>query len=307
MKRHSLRLTGPRAKGARLSALAMRDLLDAVINGARHAVRLRVDGHGLTGQPPSWVERISDLEVLPLQAGSTLVILEAPSLASAAPERFSQADFLLALDPDATCIDVMEESLADALAADQTSERYDAGLLRTFAGFSRMWRHGVDCIELDGGSHPVRLDAAATSRLETLQRAIPQDQRVDVVGKLDQLHHSKRMFTLRTDDGKDVRGLAGDDIRVDDLGALFGQRARVSGVARFRASGDPFVVEADLVEAEAGVSSVFSRSPRPILPATDTRTLNRTQGPRSGVAAIFGRWPGEETDEEVQALLDELS
>ena len=135
----------------------------------------------------------------------------------------------------------------------------------------------------------------------------PPDQRVDVVGKLDQLHHSKRMFTLQTDNGKDVRGLAGDDVRVDDLGALFGQRARVSGVARFRASGDPFVVEADLVEPEPGTSSVFSRLPRPLLPATDARALSRSQGPRSGVAAIFGRWPGEETDEEVQVLLDELS
>ena len=285
----------------------MRDLLDTVISAARHAVRLRVDGHGLTGQPPTWVERISDIELLPLEAGSTQVILEAPTLAAAAPERFSQADFILALNPDATCLDVMEESLADALAADPTSDRYDAGLLKTFAGFSKMWRHGIECVELDGGSRSVRLDSAATSKLETLQRAIPADQRVDVVGKLDQLHHSKRMFTLRTDDGKDVRGMAGDDVRLDELGALFGQRARISGTARFRASGDTLMVEADLIEAESGASSVFSRAPRPLLPLTDTRSLSRPQGSRSGVAAIFGRWPGDETDEEVQAMLDELS
>jgi hypothetical protein len=285
----------------------MRDLLDTVISAARHAVRLRVDGRGLAGQPPTWVERISDIELLPLEAGSTQVVLEAPTLAAAAPERFSQADFILALDPDDTCIDVLEESLADALAADPTSERYDAGLLKTFSGFSRMWRHGIECVELDGGSRTVRLDSAATSKMETLQRAIPPDQRVDVVGKLDQLHHSKRMFTLRTDDGKDVRGLAGDDVRVDDLGALFGQRARISGVARFRASGETLMVEADLIDAESGTSSVFSRAPKPLLPVTDTRALSRPQGPRSGVAAIFGRWPGDETDEEVQALLDELS
>jgi hypothetical protein len=307
MKRHAIRLTGPRAKGARISALALRDLLDTLIASARHAVRLRVDGRGLAGQPPTWVERISDVEVLPLEAGSTQVVVEAPTLAEAAPERFSQADFLLDLDPESTCIDVMEESLADALAGNTASERFDAGLLKTFSGFARLWRYGIEAVELEGGLHSVRLDAGATNRLETFQRTIPADQHVVVVGKLDQLHHSRRMFTLRTDDGKDVRGLAGDDVRLEEFGPLFGQRASISGVARFRPSGETLLVEADVIEPAAAMPSIFSRAPKPLLPTGDSRALNRAQGPRSGVAAIFGRWPGEESDEEVIALLDEMS
>jgi hypothetical protein len=239
MKRHTIHLTGPRAKGARLSAGALRELLDTLLASARHAVRLRVDGRGLTGQPPVWIERISEVDVLPLEAGSTNVIVEAPTLSEAAPDRFLQADFLLDIDAQATCIDVMEESLADALAEDSASERYDAGLLKTFSGFSRLWRHGIECLELDGGNRPVRLDAAATARIEKLQREIPADQQVVVVGKLDQLHHSRRMFTLRTDDGKDVRGLAGDSVRLEDLGALFGHRASVRRRPLSRLGRDP--------------------------------------------------------------------
>jgi hypothetical protein len=33
----------------------------------------------------------------------------------------------------------------------------------------------------------------------------------------------------------------------------------------------------------------------------------RPQGPRSGINAIFGAWPGDETDDEVFAMLEEMS
>lgn len=39
----------------------------------------------------------------------------------------------------------------------------------------------------------------------------------------------------------------------------------------------------------------------------DPRTLHQPQGPDSGINAIIGRWPGDESDEEIIALLDELS
>jgi hypothetical protein len=31
------------------------------------------------------------------------------------------------------------------------------------------------------------------------------------------------------------------------------------------------------------------------------------QGPRSGINAIFGRWPGDESDEEIMEALERLS
>ncbi len=307
MRRHTLRLVGPRAQGARLSATIFRDALDALIAGARHAVRLRVDGRGLTGQPPAWLERVSEIDVLPLEAGSTVIALEAPTLAEAAPERFSQLDFVLGLDPTLTSVDVMEESLSDALSDNAGSERFDAGLLKTLAGFGRLWRHGIEHLELDGHRGTIRLDSRGTAKLETLEKAMPPDQRVVVVGKLDQLHHSRRMFTIRTDDGKDVRGVAGEHVALDELGNMFGRRAAVSGVARFRPSGDVLLVDADAIDLDQGTTSVFSRVPKPLFPAMDVKSLSRPQGPKSGISAIFGSWPGDETDEETLAILDEIS
>jgi uncharacterized protein (DUF433 family) len=39
----------------------------------------------------------------------------------------------------------------------------------------------------------------------------------------------------------------------------------------------------------------------------ETAGLRQPQGSRSGVNAVIGRWPGEESDEEIAAALRELS
>lgn len=39
----------------------------------------------------------------------------------------------------------------------------------------------------------------------------------------------------------------------------------------------------------------------------DLEALRVPQGPYTGINAIIGKWPGDESDEEIQALLEELS
>ena len=48
-------------------------------------------------------------------------------------------------------------------------------------------------------------------------------------------------------------------------------------------------------------------NPPPLGAELDTARLHKPQGPRSGVSAVFGKWPGEETDEEFEELLKESS
>ncbi|MGH7149812.1 MAG: hypothetical protein ACREIU_03900, partial [Planctomycetota bacterium] len=57
----------------------------------------------------------------------------------------------------------------------------------------------------------------------------------------------------------------------------------------------------------AGDISIWSEEPRPLEARLDVRELTEPQGLQSGVNAIFGRWPGEEPDEEIASALEELS
>jgi hypothetical protein len=49
------------------------------------------------------------------------------------------------------------------------------------------------------------------------------------------------------------------------------------------------------------------RLSRPIVGDFDPAILHQPQGPDSGINAIIGKWPGDESDEEILALLEELS
>jgi hypothetical protein len=46
---------------------------------------------------------------------------------------------------------------------------------------------------------------------------------------------------------------------------------------------------------------------RPLVRRLDIAALHQPQGPDSGINAIIGKWPGDESEEEILALLEELS
>jgi hypothetical protein len=56
-------------------------------------------------------------------------------------------------------------------------------------------------------------------------------------------------------------------------------------------------------EAEADQQT----SRRPLVRKLDLKALHQPQGPDTGINAIMGKWPGDESEEEILALLEELS
>jgi hypothetical protein len=71
-------------------------------------------------------------------------------------------------------------------------------------------------------------------------------------------------------------------------------------------SGAVLRVEADDVRAGEGNLALWSSAPRPALAALDTRALRRSQGPRSGVSAVFGQWRSDESDDVFEQAISEL-
>jgi len=302
-----LQLTGEGMRGTRVDALLLRDLLDAVVEGTRGAVRLRMEGRSSArGTPPSWLDRASAFDVVAIEDGSTEVLLEATTLARAVPEQFQQIQMFGGIDGSLSCLDLFGASLGDAVAAKPDSDLYDDHLLDTFGSLRRVFEHGVQKIHVLGAER-LTVDEPATGSLEALKRNLPPDQRVVVVGKLDALRHGDRMFTLVLDDSRVVRGVVTPSVDLDVLGTLWGKRARVAGLSKFRPSGAVLRIEAESVVEAEGDLSLFTSMPRPLLGDLDLRSLHQPQGPRSGLAAIVGKWPGDESDEEIAELLAELS
>jgi hypothetical protein len=300
---------GPGALGVRIDGALLRDLLDVVVDGCQQVVRLSVEGRSTAqGKPPAWLERAAAFELVGLHEGSTVLVVEAPSLAEAAPQHFGQPDVFRTVDPTRSCLDLLEESVRDAVAGRPESDAYDDGLIKTFEEFSRVLRHGVEAVELGDGA-PVRIDGGSVEALGRLRRAIHSAQHVRVAGKLDVLRHSGRMFTLVLESGIHVRGVVtGESVDLSALGELWGQDVVVTGVAKFRPSGSVLRIEAVSIEcADARDLSLWNAEPRPIFGVLDNRVLRRPQGPRSGVNAVFGQLADVESDDDIIEALDRLS
>jgi len=309
--KYSLRLLGPGAPGARISAGVLKAVLDVLTEGARGALRLRTEGRSAArGTIPGWLARAADFDVLGFKPGSTTIEFEAPTLAEAAPDRFLQGDLLLDLSPAESCLGLLQGSLVEALEGRADSELFDDALLDRFERFGELLSREITAIEmtngLPGSRSRVTVDGERIANVRRLRRETPPEQRVRVAGWLDAIRHSDRMFTLKLESGVTLRGVA-EDVPTDVLTSLFGKKAVVSATAVFRPSGKVLRLEADYIEPAGEDFSFWSREPRAVGGAPEPRELRQSQGPRSGLNAIIGRWPGVESDAEVAAALEELS
>ena len=75
----------------------------------------------------------------------------------------------------------------------------------------------------------------------------------------------------------------------------------------YRPDGQLLRLDADLIEAGANESAFWSRVPRANGRKLDPNEILQPQTPTSGIANIIGKWPGDETDEEIERALKELS
>jgi hypothetical protein len=200
------------------------------------------------------------------------------------------------------------DSLLEALQGKEDSDLFDEALLSRFEDLNEVFSRDVEAIELTDG-RTRKTDLTITSErianVRRLRRATPPEQSVRVAGWLDAIRHSDRMFTLKLETGPTLRGVA-ESVSPDVLASLFGKKAMVSGTAVFRPSGSVLRIEAHHIEPAGADIAFWSVEPSPLWGGAEP-ALRQPQGPRSGINAIIGQWPGDETDEQIARALEELS
>ncbi|MFG0335295.1 MAG: hypothetical protein ACF8TS_18200, partial [Maioricimonas sp. JB049] len=88
---------------------------------------------------------------------------------------------------------------------------------------------------------------------------------------------------------------------------LLNSRVLVRGTAVFRPSGRLLRVDADALDLSTDESDIWSRMPTAAVEKLDESQLRKRQGARTGMAAILGKWPGDESDKQISEALEQLS
>ena len=308
----TITLTSDEHYGRRLPPLALAHALSAIPKVVRQSISMAFRGRsGVRGPRPQWLKAASDLRFIDHQGEDASVLyFEAPTLGEAAHELYEQQELWSSRpDPSLTGLDLFGDVVRDVARHNKDSDRFDESLLRHLIGFTNVLNGSFRELRLDT-THKDRtsaiINAEVLSAAREFQATTPMPQRVRVVGTLDMIRASTQSFALRLDDGQEVRGVL-ESGSIVQAATHLNQRVLVLGQAIYRASGHLLRIDAEEIELAGDESSFWSRIPPARSKHFDLKQVLREQGNKKGVAAVFGQWPGDETDEEINAWLEEIS
>jgi hypothetical protein len=299
--------------GRRVPACALARVLAFLADAVRLSVRMAFEGRSKARGPrPDWLRAAADIRFIDHTGEEeTVLSFEAPTLGEAAARLYEQREGWPAwLAAEDTGFDLFGDVLSDVAAQNADSERFDRPLLDEIARFRRAPYSTFTEMAVTARRYPPGRAALLTPGIaqcaQSLSTNTPPPQRVRVVGKLNTIRAGTQTFRVALDDGEEVRGvlIEGD---ITEIGRLRGQRVTVLGEAVYRPSGRVLRVDAEQVTATADTGSFFSTIPKRTPRHFDLRDVLRGQRHKAGVAAVFGKWPGDETDEQVEQALRELS
>jgi len=109
-------------------------------------------------------------------------------------------------------------------------------------------------------------------------------------------------MAIRLDDGTEFRcAVINDEV---DLGQYGGREITVLGKAIYRPTGTVLRLDVEHILDTTVGRTAYSQVPLSFERSHPRNSLRQTE--KRGVSAIFGTWPGDETDEELLDVLAEL-
>jgi hypothetical protein len=281
-------------------------LLQRLEATAKPSVRMALEGTSASvGATPAWLERCVDIRTVGFseRQGRSVLHLKAPRLGEAAPKLFEQDSlFPIIASPDDTALQILNKIAQEVRRENPGSDLYDSSLLRKFSQWKTLFEGELKDIEFpDSLDSP--FDISVAENAKALSDQTPSPRQVRIVGKLDMVRHSTRSFELLLSSGEAVRGVLVDGTP-ELLQKHFGEEITILGKAIYRASGSLLRLDASEILTTTEGRNVFSTVPLPF--ASSRRIDSKLQTSKSGVAAFFGIWPGQETDSDLLAAVAEI-
>lgn len=268
------------------------------------------------GRAPEWLNRAADIRYVGHQGdGQTELLFEAPTLGDSAGEIYEQKElfeeFSTRPSENDTGFDLLGDVLCDVKSRNSDSAHFDSPLLARLMRFEKVFKkspfHDVTFISRRHTKRkPASMSPSIIDSAKSLLGKTPASQRVRLVGQLDGMEASTQRFSVLLDSGEKVFGVFSDE-QLDSINELWRQRVLVLGTAVYRPSGKLLRVDADEVTLTEETGKFFSTIPQPRREHFDLRETIRSQQQKKGLAAIMGKWPGDESDDEIALALKELS
>lgn len=308
----TITLTSDEHFGRKVPSRAFGEILRVIPDAVRYSVRMAFEARSrATGKRPDWLAAASDIRFLDHSGeDQTVLHFESPRLGDVAKSLYAQREFWPTRpDPNDTGFDLLGDVVADIAAGNADSERFDRPLLQLLERFKSGLNKSFQRLEWTGTRYPVSkpsvitpavIDAARRLSVET-----PRPEAIRIVGTLDMIRVSTNAFAIKLEGGDEARAVLTNG-EVANLTDFLKRDVLVLGKAVYRSSGNLLRIDAEEVVPAADRDRFFAAIPKSSRPRYDLRAVLREQQHKRGIAAVIGKWPGDETDEEIERALKEL-
>ena len=311
--RYMVKLLGLKTPEGTIPLMALKEISDALLCGSERALRLSVEGASVRkGKIPGWLRKSLEFTITGISKGSTVLEIEAPTLAQAAPEQVQQQTLWYTLpDPEDTALSLLSRSIKDATSDQLESEYYDRGVLTALLSFEAPLKKYISMLEVNSETKQrdnFKVGHVELEKISRMKAETPVPRAVVLAGAFNLIEHTQGRFHLTLKDGRNIPGEADLSFVTHELmRTLWGKRVTVKGTAHFNPSGKVRFIEAQIIKPFEPGEEVFENILEISSPHSVVEEQKRKQQLRSPLKEIWGQWPGEESIDEILSQLREMS
>lgn len=216
---------------------------------------------------------------------------------------FIEKTSLNTLTPMALVIKTFTEALSD----NEDKNLIDEPLIDELIKFRKFFTTDTEKILLTNRSTipAIEFSRKEIDKIESLYKSIPSPQKTVVAGVVDEMKFSREQVILTTADHKKIVVVVAKDL-FKELKEYFGQEIAVTGLAHFKPGGQLSYVQMESFGDARKATKFFSKKPHKMSMQQQIALQIREGKKRNPIDDIIGKWPGDESLEDLMQMLKEL-
>lgn len=289
-------------------------IADAILCSSERVLRLVVEGSSLKrGKSPKWLENALNLEMTGISKGSTVLNINAPTFQESMPDYFSQKRLWKPkLIPDDTAISLFSKSMSDIFTGNLESDLYDYNVLQSLNSFKNILKKHVRELNITSRSKKsdnCRIGGEEIKKIGEVKVKIPESKIVALSGFFNLIEHEHSRFQLKLNNEQSVEGyLDPKFVAIEDMRSLWGKKVTVRGRALFKPSGKIHSIDAQKVRPFETGDEILGKALQSQTQFKFSEEFTRKQNAQAALIKIWGKWPGEESiDEILEALSPKIN
>ena len=311
--RYKIKIYGLKSPEGTMPMVALKEICSALMESSERALRLSIEGISLKrGTVPKWLKKSLQFTVTGITKGSTVLEIEAPTLEASAPEKVQQPDlWYTPPDPKDTALSLLSRSVLDATTEQMESDRYDRGVLESLLSFRPFLKDYAKEFDVDCASRKsdnFKINGPALDKISRIEAKTPEPRAIILSGLFTLIEHPSRRFQLTLEDGRKLLGTADPShIDVEQMRALWGRKVTLKGMAAFKPSGVVHFIQAEMIKPFETGEELFLSRPQFKTPVELVKEVKRRGEIRGPLMEVWGKWPGEESIDEILISLNKIS